>query len=297
MVSTLVYAKHTFRGLDAMVVCPYLILSFTTGQLTYETHFIGGIITFIFNILNIPSWVDMEINAYKQIYLPALLASNLQLTSYTSIDCPVVKHSLRIWIQFRKAFGFRDPSVLSPVFRNHFFPPSMQDVSFKSLSHKGIKCFKDLFVNNVFASFWSIGITFRSYQVRFFSILARHYVKSPVPDFPTMPSENPLDRFLSSNIITKGSIAIIYNLMINLASSSLDNIKRAWEEDLDRPLSEDTWNCVLKQVHSSSICARHSLIQVKVVHRAHIIKVERPLATHSHTIDQRYDVLSLPRKN
>ena len=61
---------------------------------------------------------------------------------------------------------------------------------------------------------------------------------------------------------------------MNLASSSLDNIKRAWEEDLDRPLSEDTWNCVLKQVHSSSICARHSLIQFKVVHRAHISKVK-----------------------
>jgi len=53
-----------------------------------------------------------------------------------------------------------------------------------------------------------------------------------------MPSENPLDRFLSCNILAKGSITVIYNLMINLVSSSLDNIKRAWEEDLDRPLSE-----------------------------------------------------------
>lgn len=161
------------------------------------------------------------------------------------------------------------------MFRNHFFPPSMQDGSFKSLSHKGIKCFKDLFVNNVFASFDQLVFSFGLTKSDFFRFLqARHYVKSLVPEFPTMPSENPLDRFLSCNVLTKGSVAIIYNLMINLACSSLDNIKRAWEEDLDRPLSEDTWNCILKQVHSSSICARHSLIQFKVVHRAHISKVK-----------------------
>lgn len=56
-----------------------------------------------------------------------------------------------------------------------------------------------------------------------------------------MPPENPLDSYLSSNILAKGSISIIYNLMINQASSSLDKI---------------------------------SFIQFKVVHRAHISKVK-----------------------
>jgi len=225
---------------------------------------------------NRPSWVDMEINAYKQISLPALLASKLQSTSCIPVDCPVVKHSLRIWIQFRKSFGFRDPSLLSPVYRNHFFPPSLQDGSFKSFSQKGIKCFKDLFLDNVFASFEQLVSRFGLTRSDFFRVLqVRHYVKSLIPDFPAIPSENPLDRFLSCNTLAKGSIATLYNLMINLASTSLDNnIKRAWEEDLDRPLSDDTWNCVLKQVHSSSMCARHSLIQFKVVHRAHISKVK-----------------------
>lgn len=44
-VSTPACVKHTFRGLDAMAVCPYQTLSFNTGQLTYE-YCIGGIITF-----------------------------------------------------------------------------------------------------------------------------------------------------------------------------------------------------------------------------------------------------------
>lgn len=39
-------------------------------------------------------------------------------------------------------------------------------------------------------------------------------------------------------------------------------------------LSENTWDSVLWQVYSSSMCARHSLIQFKVVHQAHMSKVK-----------------------
>ncbi len=224
---------------------------------------------------NKPSWVDMELHAHKQISLPALLATKLQLISYTFVDCPVVKHSLRIWTQFRRSFGFKDPSLLSPVARNHFFLPSMQDGSFRSWSDKGITCFKDLFIDNLFASFEQLVSHFGLTKSDFFRVLqVRDYIRSFLSHFPVIPPENPLDSYLSCNILAKGSISIIYNLMINQASFSLDNIKRAWEEDLGGSLSDDTWNCVLKQVHSSSMCARHSLIQFKVVHRAHISKVK-----------------------
>ncbi len=181
-----------------------------------------------------------------------------------------MKHSLRIWTQFRRSFGFKDPSLLSPVARNHFFLPSMQDGSFRSWSDKGITCFKDLFIDNLFASFEQLVSHFGLTKSDFFVLQVRDYIRSFLSHFPVIPPENPLDSYLSCNILAKGSISIIYNLMINRASSSLDNIKRAWEEDLGGSLSDDTWNCVLKQVHSSSMCARHSLIQFKVVHRAHI---------------------------
>ncbi len=219
---------------------------------------------------NKPSWVDMELHAHEQISLLALLATKLQLISYTFVDCPVLKHSLRIWTQFRKSFGFKDPSLLSPVARNHFFLPSMQDGSFRSWSDKGIQ-----FINNLFASFEQLVSHFGLTKSDFFRVLqVRDYIRSFLSDFPVMPPENPLDSYLSCNILAKGSISIIYNLIINQASSSLDNIKRVWGEDLGGQLSEDTWNCVLKQVHSSYMCARHSLIQFKIVHRAHISKVK-----------------------
>lgn len=87
----------------------------------------------------------MELHAHRQISLPALLATKFLLISNTFVDCPVVKHSLRIWTQFRRSFGFKDPSILSPIARDHFF--------FCLQCRMGHLVFKDLFIDNLFASF------------------------------------------------------------------------------------------------------------------------------------------------
>lgn len=52
----------------------------------------------------------------------------------------------------------------------------------------------------------------------------------------------------------------------------MSTIKDAWEQDLQIRISEADWAEVLGKIHSSSMCARHSLIQFKVVHRAHLPK-------------------------
>jgi len=70
------------------------------------------------------------------------------------------------------------------------------------------------------------------------------------------------DSFLLCNILVRGLISDIHNLITGQASS-LDKIRRTWEEDLGRPLLDDTWD----SVHSSSMCAQHSLIQF-IVQRA-----------------------------
>lgn len=122
MVIIRICVKYTFRCLDEMAVCLCLILSFTTKQLTYKTQCICGRCHLL---PNKPPWVNMEIHDHKQISLPA---TKLQFISYASVDFPMVKHSLR------KSFSFKDPSLLSPVARNHFFLPSMQYGSFRSWS-------------------------------------------------------------------------------------------------------------------------------------------------------------------
>ncbi len=46
-------------------------------------------------------------------------------------------------------------------------------------------------------------------------------------------------------------------------------LKALWEEELNLMLEENTWDLILARIHSSSINARHTLIQFKVVHRVH----------------------------
>lgn len=58
-------------------------------------------------------------------------------------------------------------------------------------------------------------------------------------------------------------------LISSLNSPSMSAIKEAWERDLKTGISEADWTKVLKKINSSSMCAKHSLIQFKVVHRAH----------------------------
>lgn len=63
-------------------------------------------------------------------------------------------------------------------------------------------------------------------------------------------------------------------MVLDLRRAPTDKLRIAWEEDLGLSLSEDTWISILKLVNSTSLCARHCLIQFKVVHRAHISKAK-----------------------
>ena len=64
----------------------------------------------------------------------------------------------------------------------------------------------------------------------------------------------------------------MYDIISNLRPAPLDRIKADWERDLGLELSDEKWDSILSSIHKSSLCARHCLIQFKVVHRAHISK-------------------------
>lgn len=54
----------------------------------------------------------------------------------------------------------------------------------------------------------------------------------------------------------------------------MSKTKEKWEEELATMISEDVWQTVVNNIHSSSICLRHRVIQFKVVHRLHWSKVK-----------------------
>ena len=175
--------------------------------------------------------------------LPALLGASLGPPLPDQIVNPVVRHTLRIWTQFRRTYNYRDVSLLTPVASNHFFAPSLHDVTFRNWREKGIKSFKDLFTDGIFASLEQLAGKYGLPRSHFFRLLqARHYVSSIIPDFPNKPDNNPIDTFLSFDPTIKGAVSILYDIISNLRSASLDKIRADWERDLGLALSPEKWD-------------------------------------------------------
>ncbi len=61
----------------------------------------------------------------------------------------------------------------------------------------------------------------------------------------------------------------MYTIINTKQSPSMRPLKALWEEELNLMLEENTWDLILARIQSSSINARHTLIQFKVVHRVH----------------------------
>lgn len=102
-----------------------------------------------------------------------------------------------------------------------------------------------------------------------------------------MPSDTSLDIFFKPAPTLKGMISFIYAQIHSLRLVSLSSIKALWEEDLGIAFSDDMWGNVLDKVHHSSVCAKHGLIQCKILHRTHLTKTR--LAKMFNNIDPTCD--------
>lgn len=222
-----------------------------------------------------PAWLQMEALSCKPTSLKALLYSplGLSLSPYTKNVC--VKTSLRIWNQFRKHFNLQVPSIFSPLTSNPLFPPSLIDGAWSVWSGLGIRTIKDLYIDGSFASFQQLSKKYSLPTPHFFRYLQiRSLVRSLFPNFPNIPPTNPTDSLFMPLPNVRGMISYIYNKMYALRPVSLNLTKSQWEEDLGENISDEVWDSALHRVHSSSICARHGVIQCKIVHRIHWTRVK-----------------------
>lgn len=113
---------------------------------------------------------------------------------------PVVTQSLKIWMQFRKHFGLKHPSILAPVTHNHSFKPSIMDAAFQLWSDRGITAIKVRYDNGIFMPFAVLSAKFQLpafHLFRFFQV--RHFVQRNYPDFPNLPPETLVDTLLKVN--------------------------------------------------------------------------------------------------
>lgn len=206
--------------------------------------------------------------------LPALVFAPLSLRPSIFTRNPIVLSTLKIWKQFRQHFWLESLSFLSPICNNHLFLPPAIDHTFKRWKDKGMACFSDLFIDNSFATFTNLMSKFNLCTTglfRYFQL--RNFVKINFPSFPRLPEKSLVENLLSAS--TGGSrISSVYTMLLSSSTSSLSCLKMTWENELQIKLSDELWSEALARVNSTTLCARLSLIQLKVFHRIHLTKAK-----------------------
>lgn len=218
------------------------------------------------------NWCTLEATSCLSSSLPALVFAPLSLRPSSYTKNPIVLSTLKIWKQFRQHFRLESLSVSSPICNNHLFLPPGIDHTFKRWRDKGIVCFSDLFIDNSFATFTNLISKFNLHSTglfRYFQL--RNFAKTNFPSFPLLPEKSLLEKLLSAS--TGGSrISSIHAMLLSSSTSSLNCLKITWENELQIKLSQELWSEALARVNSTTVCARLSLIQLKVLHRIHLTK-------------------------
>lgn len=213
----------------------------------------------------------MHVEISSSRYLLSNICSQLPLGVHKISSNPIVVNTIKIWHQFRKQFGLHRASIHMPISNNHLFSLSLSDSFFDIWAAKGLSTLNGLYENEVFSSFSSLSAKFNlpnSHLFRFFQV--RHFIQKLFPHFPNRPPESEIDSILTFDFGQRRLISTIYGKIISLTPSSpIDSLKLTWKHDLGIDISDDQWKNILSLAHSSSICARHALIQCKVIHRAH----------------------------
>lgn len=192
--------------------------------------------------------------------LPTLIGGSLPLPLNCTSSNRIVYNSLAIYSQFRKHFGLHQLSLSSPIVFNELFPPSLQYATFRGWQSKGLKYFKDLFIENKFASFAQLSNKYDLPASHFFRYLqVRHFIASYTPSFPDKPLNYTIDELMCFDPTRSKAVTSLIKLISHLDSRSFITIKQSWEQDLQITISKAVWADVLRKIRSSSIRTRHSL--------------------------------------
>ncbi len=100
-----------------------------------------------------PTWIHMESHSVNKSSLPALLLASLNAPLKSISKNFVVHSSLRILKQIKKFLGITQPSLYSPICKNHNFTPALSDRIFQMWNNKGLSTFNELYTDGRFASF------------------------------------------------------------------------------------------------------------------------------------------------
>lgn len=103
-------------------------------------------------------WCILELSSGRESSIPALLYSALPTKPY--LYNQVDLNTLKIWYQFKRRFKYLGASSLGPLSKNHLFPPSLLDPKFSRWQDKGIKHFKNVYLDGLFACLANLASTY-----------------------------------------------------------------------------------------------------------------------------------------
>lgn len=237
-----------------------------------------------------PKWLLLEGISCRSASLHALLCSKLPFSESISTYSanPIVKHSLKIWAQFRRSFSLNDFSIHAPITKNNMFAPSMTDEAYDGWAQRGLIKLSNMYDEGNCMSFEQLRLKYNIPRTHFFRFLQlRSFLSSSTSQFPSLPPDSFTDSLLSLNPNAKQVIGTVYSLLNSHDLQPLTLLKGQWEEDLGISLSDEAWQDALDRIHSSSVCLKHTVIQFKIVHRLHWSKVR--LAKFTPDIDPTCD--------
>lgn len=94
-------------------------------------------------------------------------------------------------------------------------------------------------------------------------------MKKLFPHFPNRTPETLVESLLTVDAMAKERISVLYGFMWSSASSPFTAVKNAWKSSLSIMLTGQQWDSALSLINLSSICARHRLIQSKILFKVH----------------------------
>ena len=148
------------------------------------------------------------------------------------------------------------------------------DGAFAIWTRRNIHSLSDLYVDDNFATFEQLVQKFELPRSHFFRYLQlRNFVSSSSDCFPARPPDSLLDTIFKCKDIHRRSISIIYESLNSFNLTPLVTLRNKWELDLGVTIEEDLWQQIIHRIFSSSICAKHVVIQFKIVHRLHWSKI------------------------
>uniref|UniRef100_A0A8C4S006 Reverse transcriptase domain-containing protein n=1 Tax=Erpetoichthys calabaricus TaxID=27687 RepID=A0A8C4S006_ERPCA len=196
------------------------------------------------------AWSTIEIKSCST-SLYSLLCSPINASYHKYTNNPIVLYSLRIWNQIRKHFKMENLLSVAPLQENHLFQPLQTYPVFNTWKSFGIKMLRDLYIDNIFASFEQLRSKFNLPATHFFHYLQiRNFVKQKLPDFPHLAPSTMLEKILL-NFEELNTISALYKIL--LESLPFKDPRGHWEEDLLINISEKEWKVAKQRIHSTHL--------------------------------------------